>query len=190
MLKEFYTAIKGRLNSIVTVTPDPDPEKPYIVTPVIQKVDMWNNQYQYEDQYPAFKFPHVFVEFVSLPWESIGGKAQQASAIVRFHIGSRSLNQDNLEHFDLLDVINYWMSGFNGTNFGTFTRISTDVDHLRDELVAHVVTYRVRITDTSAVRDFTTITGDKLFIQRAIFNSTPTPLIPEPDPETDPEPEV
>lgn len=183
MLNEFYTAIKGRLNSIVTVTPDPDPEKPDIITPLIKQVGVWNNQYAYEDQYPAFKFPHVFVEFVSLPWESTGGKLQQASAIVRLHIGSRSLNHENLDHFNLLDVINYWMSGFNGTNFGTFTRISTDVDNNFDELVAHVVTYRVRVADTSAVRQYVAVEGDLLFIQKAIFNGDLTPPIPEPEPD-------
>lgn len=181
MLKAFYTAIKARLQSIVVNTANPNPELPDIVTPVIKQVGVWNNQYTYEEEYKAIKYPHVFIEFASLPWESTGNKQQQASAIVRLHVGSRSIDYESLDHFDLLDVINYWLKGFSGTNFGTFTRVSTEIDHNRDELIAHVITYRVRVTDTSAVRNLINVQGDLLFMQVAVNNSVPKPDVPEPE---------
>lgn len=161
MLKEFYNAILSRIDSLVIEPEDPkaDPVK------VIKQKGWWNEQWAYEKQNPALAFPCVFVEITTIPWEQLGKQVQQANALVRLHIGSRSLNDENVDHLDLIESLNYVMTGFQGTNFGSWTRISTDLDHNHDSLVAHVISYRVRIRDNTAIRPLISKLGDLFYLE-------------------------
>ena len=177
MLKDFFNAIQTRLGQIVTIPdpiPNPDPEGEPIQPPpvqVLKQTGWWNEQWQFEQQGQPLKFPCVFIEFVSLPWEQLGNKVQQATAVIKFHIGSRSLDEDSVDHLDLIEIINFWLTGFQGTNFGTFTRTGFEADHNHDSLVAHSLTYKVRVQDNSAVRTRVRVEGDLLVIEPAIVAS-------------------
>ncbi|MDO9255423.1 MAG: hypothetical protein Q7U54_07925 [Bacteroidales bacterium] len=174
MLKSFFNAIQTRLGQIVTIPapiPNPDPEGEPIQPPsipVIKQIGWWNEQWQFEQQNPALKFPCVFIELVSFPWEQLGNKVQQANAVIKFHIGSRTLDDDSVDHLDLIEIINYWITGFQGTNFGSFTRTAFEADHNHDSLVAHSLTYKVRVQDNTAIRPRVRVEGDLLVIDPGI----------------------
>lgn len=159
MLKDFYNAIVNRLGQIVTRPADPAATP----LPVFKQIGWWNEQWATEKEITPLRFPCVFVEFVSLPYEQLGNKVQQATAVIKLHIGSRSMDDESVNHLDLLEVVNYAITGFQGTNFGTFTRTLLEVDHNHDTLVAHAITYRARIQDNTAVRPLVVIEGD-LFV--------------------------
>lgn len=150
MLKELYNAIKTHLESIVDTNN----------VPVLKLVGMWNNQWEYEEKGSPLRFPCVYVEFLSLPWVQLGKFVQQSSAIIRLHVGSESMDPQSTVHLELLDIITKRMAGFQGTNFGTFTRQALEVDHNHDKLITHVFTFRTRITDLSAVHGSTPVFGD------------------------------
>lgn len=174
MLKSFYNAIQTRLGQIVTIPapiPNPDPEGEPIQPPsvsVIKQTGWWNEQWQFEQQGPPLKFPCVFIELVSFPWEQMGNKVQQATAVIKLHIGSRSLNEDSVDHLDLVEIINYWITGLQGTGFGSFTRTGFESDHNHDSLVAHSLTYKVRVQDDTAIRPLVRVIGDLLVIEKVI----------------------
>lgn len=156
MLKSFYNDILTHLGQLVTLPADPAQEP----VPVIKQKGWWNEQWANEKQLQPLKFPCVFVEFTSLPYEQLGNKVQQATATIRLHIGSRSMDEESVNHLDLIEAINYVITGFQGSNFGTFTRTALEVDHNHDTLVAHVLTYRVRIQDNTAIRPLVSVMGD------------------------------
>lgn len=161
MLKDFYNAIQTRLGSLVTPStiPDADPIQ------VIKQKGYWNEQWAFEKENKALVFPCVFVEFTSFPFEQLGNKVQQANAVIKLHVGSRCMDYENLNHLDLVEAVNVVMTGFQGENFGTWTRTGLDIDHNHDSLIAHVLTYRVRIQDNTAVRPLIAVAGDKFLLQ-------------------------
>lgn len=163
MLKQFYNSIIERLNSITVASPSGGDPKP-----LFAQTGYWNEQWAYEAQNSPLRFPCCFVEFASMPMESIGNKVQQSTAIVKIHLGSRSLNEDDISHFDIIEAVNYWISGFQGTGFSTFTRTAIEIDHNHDALVTHSITYRVRIQDDTAKRPLLRVDGDLLVIERFI----------------------
>ena len=175
MLKSFYNAIQARLWQIYTQgepTPNPDPEGDPIYPPavqVIKQVGWWNEQWAYEKELQPLKFPCVFIEIVSMPWEQFSNKVQQSTATIKLHIGSRTMDEDSVDHLDLIEIINYWITGFQGTNFGTFTRTGFEADHNHDALIAHTLTYKVRVQDNTAIRPRVRVEGDILVVER--FNT-------------------
>ncbi len=170
MLKALYNAIAERLSNIQSQG-----------APVLKQIELWNNQWAYEAEGIALQFPCCFIEFQNLPMEQVSQDRQQSTAVIALHLGAKTVtenaygrpNHDKYnEHLDLIDVVSYWMSRFSGTFFSTFRRISIDVDHNHDQLVAHKVTFHTRVNDDVAMRPKVQITGD--IIQIDFENSTET----------------
>ena len=163
MLKELYLAIAAKLTLIV----DQDDKS------VLRHIELFNNQWQHISESKPLSYPCCLIEFTDIPFEQIGGKTQQANTLIRLHVGSHRL-QDNkygatgheytLKHLDLVDTVNSWMSGFNGTGFNSFTRVGLSTDHDHDSTIIHVLTYRTRVTDSVAPKATVNIKGDKLVV--------------------------
>ena len=163
MLKEIYLAIAAKLALIV----DKDSN------PIFRHIELYNNQWQYLDKIKPMKYPCCLIEFTDIPFEQMSNKVQQANTMIRLHVASHGL-QDNkygstgheytLDHLVLVDIVNKWMSGFNGTNFNSFTRIGLSTDHDHDSVIVHVITYRTRVEDSGAIRATIKLEGDKLVI--------------------------
>ncbi|MFZ4772355.1 MAG: hypothetical protein ACOYLO_19375, partial [Ferruginibacter sp.] len=82
-LEKFYIDIASHLSKIVDAE-----ENPYFKT-----IDLWNEQWVNLKEEPAFAFPALFIEFASLPYKSIGNKVQTSEAIIKLHIGSKTLKK-------------------------------------------------------------------------------------------------
>lgn len=133
--------------------------------PIIQAIDLWNNQWQYLDKEKPFNFPCVFIEFVSIPWTQLGMREQQGTVTINLHIGSKTsapsrlgheLSTKWLEHLRVIDAIHHVLSGW-GSETGymsSFTRTASSHDHDHDDIIAHVETYRVTVKDTSAMATY------------------------------------
>jgi len=162
----FYKAIAGKLNMIVDVNNKP----------VIKTIDMWNNQWANMGTESPLAFPAVFIEFKTMNWKTIGGKhVQHADVAIALHVGSKVLTKSRyndaqmnlaLQHLELIDIIHKWITGFSGTNFNSFVRISSDHDSDHDEIIAHVETYKCVLEDSTAMPSYTHLEGDKLVIER------------------------
>jgi hypothetical protein len=70
-----------------------------------------------------------------------------------------------LEHLDLLDLIHFWLTGWNGENFGSLSRISSQQDHFHSDIIKHVETYKCIVQDGTAMREFTKVEGDILVVK-------------------------
>lgn len=143
---------------------------------VIKCIDLWNNQWTYITQEKPFNFPCVFIEFVSIPWKSIGAHAQQGEVTINLHIGSETTalsrqgspsQSKALEHLRILDAVHLLLTGWGAEHgYGSFTRINSQHDHDHNEIIAHVETYKFTIKDLSAVTDWIKLDGDKFVIER------------------------
>lgn len=139
--------------------------------PVIESIDLWNNQWNYLEKEKVFGFPCVFIEFRSLPWTQLGGKQQQSSATIALHIGGRTNAASRwgnpqmdvaLKHLRVIDAIHYVMSGWGSETgyMGSFTRILSENDHDHDDIIADVESYKVLVKDESAMPNFIKKVGD------------------------------
>jgi hypothetical protein len=164
--KQFYLDIVERLKLII----GPDRRQ------IIKTFDLWNEQWKFLDQIPAFSFPAIFIEFKSLPWTQLGKRRQATDGIICVHIGSYTLaetkdgssnQQKGLDHLVLLDAIHYILSGWdgNGDYFGAMTRMLSEFDHNHNAVVADVETFKTRMVDDSAVHAHQDLTGVTLKIK-------------------------
>jgi len=154
-MNDLFTAIKNRLKEIT---------KDDGTTPVFSQVEMWNNQYTYEDEQKLIKYPHAYVGISDPEWMQLGNKVQQATLLIEIYVGSRSLNEADVKHLELVDIVNYWLTGFSGTGFSSFTRVGMSFDQDHDFLISHKLTFKTVFKDTSAVRGKISVAGDKLEI--------------------------
>lgn len=167
MLKELYLAIAAKLAAIVDETNKP----------IFKHIELYNNQWAYLSEIKPISYPCCMIEFTNIPFEQLSAKVQAANTIIKLHIGSYGLldnrygstgHANTLTHLDLLDIVNNWMSGFNGTGFNSFTRVSLEPDQDHDEVIIHVLSYRTRIIDNGSIRAMIEVKGDKLIVSPQI----------------------
>ncbi|MDP2723189.1 MAG: hypothetical protein Q8O72_10555 [Bacteroidales bacterium] len=162
VLGNFYTLLAARLLNI----------KNEEGVSIIQHIDFWNQQFN-EDWKSPFGFPAVFLEYKTIPWQTVGRHKQLAELQFDLHIASttKAKSQFNsqfttrwLEHLQLIDAIHYWLSGFNGTFFGSISRTGLTPDHFYGDIINHVMSFRCTMADTSAMRVYTRVEGDILVL--------------------------
>jgi hypothetical protein len=161
-LGQFYTDLANRLFNIV----DENGKT------IIQHIDLWNQQYN-DDYKEVFGHPAVFLEYKSLPMQSTGRRNQLGHLAFDLHIASATKAKSSmgsqftdrfLAHLELMDLINYWLTGWNGSYFGSIGRLGITPDHFYGDVIKHVVSYRCTIHDVSAVHQYTKVLGDKLVV--------------------------
>lgn len=133
----------------------------------IKHIDLWNNQLQHIKEEEQFAFPAVFLEFMPIKWEALGGKRQQANIVINVHIVSNNKVRTNqksnsastgLLHLELIDAVHKQLQGWCGEYFGSLNRVSSEHDHDHDYLWAHVESYSLRITDDAGKNEVTGVT--------------------------------
>jgi hypothetical protein len=89
--------------------------------PVIQHVDVWNNQVEYAQEEQPFLTPAVFIEFDAIDWQPLLRGVREAVITVRLHVVTDSRQgkyEQVLPRLDLLDRINRTMYQLNATMQG------------------------------------------------------------------------
>lgn len=150
MLESIYLELMNRLEAIEGIV----------------HVDLYSGQYEKEadgEEIP-FPVPAVLIEFTSFPFEELGQKAQEAETDIRFHIASditvnevsnstpTQVRSNALAHLKLIDAVHNSLSGFSGESFSSLSRTQVDTDAAPTSYYIHVVSYKTRVTDTSAVK--------------------------------------
>lgn len=131
--------------------------------PVINHVDLFNNQLLYAEEEQPFNTPAVFIEFRDIAWNVLPRGRREAVVTVNLHVVTDSrLGRwaDAVEVFDLLDQINAAIHGLtysdeNGKAMDALTCIASSTDSSFDELQDNIETYATHVTDTSALRRHT-----------------------------------
>ena len=163
---QFYNAIAERLFNIVSETDE---------QPIIKNFDFWNNQYE-PDYKEVFNHPAVFLDIKDIPWKTTGKQRQIGDMEFDLHIASttkaksafnRQFTNRWLQHLELIDLIDFWLTGWNSGTFGSITRIRSHHDNLYGDIVKHIETYRCTVMDVAATREYTKVLGDKLVIIKA-----------------------
>jgi hypothetical protein len=140
---------------------------------IIKHVDFWNQQYN-EDWKIPFNHPAVFLEIKSIPWQTTGKHKQLGEMQFDLHIASSTKAKSSynnqftdrfLEHLELIDLIHYWITGYNGDFFGSISRIASTHDSFYDDIIKHIESYKCTVQDVSAMRECTKVEGDKLIIK-------------------------
>ena len=160
MRKVIYQQIKQTLLSIVDQNQNP----------VIQHVDLWNQQTLYAQEEQPFYTPAVFIEFPDINWQHLPHGVREADIQVSLHVVTDSRVghwEDAADRFELLDTINAALHGLswqdddgNAMNPLTSSISSTDSDF--DELQDNIEVYTTHVVDTSANKRevYTTATLD------------------------------
>ena len=161
-LSEFYKQLAEKLQGIV----DQNNKS------VIKHIDLWNQQYN-DDYKEVFEHPAVFLEFKSVPMQSTGRHKQTGVMHFDLHIASTTKAKSGynsqftdrfLQHLELLDAINYWLTGWRGDFFSSISRTGIAPDHFYGDVIKHIVSYRCFVADDSAMHNYTILEGDKLVI--------------------------
>ena len=139
---------------------------------IIKHIDFWNGQYN-EDWKEPFNHPAVFLEMKTIPWQTTGRHKQIGEMQFDLHIASSTKAKSSynnqftdrfLEHLELIDLIHFWITTFNGDFFGSISRIGSTHDTFYSDIVKHIESYKCTVVDVSAMREFTKVEGDKLVI--------------------------
>ena len=128
--------------------------------PIIQHVELWNQQTLYAQEAQPFYTPAVFIEFPDISWQHLPHGIREADMQVQLHVVTDSRDghwEDATDRFALSDVINAALHGLdwqdddgNAVNPLTHTLSSTDSDF--DELQDNIEVFTTHIVDTSAYK--------------------------------------
>jgi hypothetical protein len=131
-MKELYLLLKARLLAING----------------INHVAMWNNQFENENNENAFLYPCVFIHFSNAVYSDISAGVQGLAMEVVFHVGFEAYEDENLEVFDLKDLIHASIQGFSGGNFDHFNRVLEELDVNHTNIQDYIMTYHVEGSDS------------------------------------------
>ncbi len=162
-LSQFYTTLAARLLNIQDANS----------VSIIKHIDLWNQQYN-DDFKEVFGHPAVFLEYKSIPFKTIGRHQQLATMQFDLHVASSTKAKSSyeaqftdrfLQHLDLLDLINFWLTGWHGDFFGSLSRTAITHDHFYGDVIKHIISYQCTVNDVSAVHTYAKVMGDKLVVK-------------------------
>jgi hypothetical protein len=132
---DLYDNIKARITELV---------------PEIKTVRLFNNQFEKEKTENAFDYPCLFVEFMSLPWETKSKGLQEAAAVIRLHLGFESLETEEREIFSLAEKVHQNIQKHSAADlFTNLTRINEMPDGDHDAVIVWLIDYSTLLYDTS-----------------------------------------
>ena len=120
----------------------------------INSVKLFNSQFSNLGDEDVISFPSVLVEFSLIDYISELEGFQKGDFNVRLHVGFQTLKTDDLSILDLLETINFEVSGIVfEVDISGFSRLSErqDVDH--DNLIVWTLDFKVSAIDKSAQRN-------------------------------------
>ena len=131
---------------------------------ILQRVALFNNQFDNEDRENAFPYPNVFIEFGTIDWEKKSRNIQQGPVTFTFHCGFESYVENSIENdaaiFDILDRIHVVLQGFSdGECFNLLDRTTERQDADHDNVVVWEMDYDTILLDTAAATELKTVTS-------------------------------
>lgn len=126
--------------------------------PVIQHVDVWNNQVEYAQEEQPFMTPAVFIEFDAIDWQPLLRGVREAVITVRLHVVTDTRVgrwSDAIERLELADDINRALHGLNGVIQGIGADVIQNNFHVEGDTplydspqsVINTITHSRSITD-------------------------------------------
>jgi hypothetical protein len=176
MRKKIYLVLTERLQQliiqdgeIVFVTKEKlqeMKEKGEIIDYAIKHFDLWNDNVDFLGMEQPAVFPLCFFEFLPIKWEQIGNRVQMGSVTVLLHIVDRLLypthsnsefKSKGLEYLDLLDKINFALSGFSEEGIGTISHTKSNTNHNHEEVIESIEEFTFEAKDDTCVKTLTKI---------------------------------
>lgn len=144
MIADLYMALAERLATQV---------------PALKRVTLHNDQIEDSGQHYEALHPSVTIEFTSIAWSDASRGVQTGDATISVIVASQQVGDYDhgahsqvfaLDSLRLLEDVHRALQGWSGACWGAFSRVSSEVDHRRDSVVAHVLSYRTQVTDATA----------------------------------------
>ncbi len=132
-MKDFYLALKAALLTISE----------------LKHVGWWNNQFDNEKEETAFLYPCVFIHFSEIPYEGVSAGIQQMDMKVTLHFGYEAYDDENLDFFDIKDLIHAKMQGFSYGAFSGMNRTFETIDVNHTNIQDYIMEYTVSGTDST-----------------------------------------
>ena len=154
MRKQLYLDIKNCLKAIT----DTEGET------IFKHFDLWNQQVEFIEQETPFAVPAIFIEIKPVEWQQLGFNKQHADAIIRVHIVTpwfaqtadySPYEEEMLNYLDLADLVVKALDNFAPSAGNNFMRTNSITNHNHERYVDSVEEYKCRVSDTSAVINFT-----------------------------------
>ena len=133
--------------------------------PLFPTVDLWNEQVDFAEQEEPYDTPAVFIEFMSIPWKSMGGGVQMADTVVRLHVvttwkgSSRQgspTREESMTRFTLLERLTDALTGIKNSDgrhhVDMVRRRQSETNHNHEELVEDIEDMDMHLTDAPAKR--------------------------------------
>jgi len=159
MRKELYLDLISRLSKIAedgSLTAGELDEEGETIEPLVQHIDLWNQNVEFIDQEDSWPRPAVFVEFCPVTWEVFAsGRQWRGKCQVRLHLvtdwaGSSSSDSDfladALKVFDYSDYLHNALAGMRGESYHRLDLVESDTNHNHEEIVETIDTYNVTFT--------------------------------------------
>ena len=162
MIKELYLAIEQKLMAVTDEQPEPQP--------LFKHFDLWNRQVEFIEEETPFETPAIFVEFMPIPWETLGQNIQEANLTLHFHIvtpwyANTAANTANvrdaaLAYLDIPTVLFRQLHGQHGSfpnrqgekpmgSFNSLTRVRSLPNHNHEKFVDSIEEYTCHLKDLS-----------------------------------------
>jgi hypothetical protein len=157
MRKQLYLDIKNKLKAITGEDGQP----------VFKHFDLWNQNVEFLEADSPFPFPGIFVEFLPIPWDTLGGRVQQATILVRVHIVTRWLantadynpdHENQLSYLDLPDKVFKALQSEATSASNGWMRTQSITNHNHGDVLDSIEEYKTLIVDRGAVPVLTPVT--------------------------------
>lgn len=127
-----------------------DVKKIVLEKTAIEHFAMFNSQFDNMEEEDTFLFPCCFMEFIEINYTTKAKGLQEGAFTFRLHFGFESLDDEQLEMFDITDDAHQNLQGiFKENLYSGFERVfeSQDVNH--DNVKVWVVDYKTTLTDNT-----------------------------------------
>lgn len=153
ILKGLYEAIMDR---ILTQCPE------------VKYIDLYNDQFNYEQEEDAFNTPAVLVEFAPFETRSLSEGRQDMEIPLILHIGTEQYEEASsretlahrtraLDHLNTIDSVSKALHLFGKGIGGDIVRTGFEADINHNNMYVHKVNFIVRIVDDIALAKYTSL---------------------------------
>ncbi|MEH0156241.1 hypothetical protein V6R21_18975 [Limibacter armeniacum] len=127
----------------------------------VAHVDLFNNQYLYEESERAYPLPAVFVEFSEATIRQQGRNTDASQELVNLHLESKELGSTRyrtidsqrmekaLEHLRLVAAVNEVVKGISHPAFSRLIGIGRKLDSDHEGVPVHIISYSTSLHDLS-----------------------------------------
>lgn len=137
-----------------------------VINYAIKHFDLWNENVKFIEMEQPSDFPLCFFEFMPIKWQQLGDGTQMARISVLLHVVEQCLypthsnsefSGKGLEYLDLLDRINFALSGFSGEGIGTISHVASETNHNHAEVIESIEEFCFDAKDDTCAKKYTKI---------------------------------